>query len=44
MKRLICMILALCLFLLVLSGCRKPENSGNGDNLSPTGSITVFEK
>lgn len=41
MKRLICMLLAVGVMAAMMSGCRKPESSGNGDNLSPTGNITA---
>lgn len=44
MKRLICMILAIGVMAAMMSGCRKPESSGNGDNLNPTANITAAQK
>lgn len=44
MKRLVCLLLAVGVMAAMMTGCRKPESSGNGDNLTPTGNITATQK
>ena len=43
-KSIISAILLSALILLLFSGCRKPLNSANGDNLTPNGvSISLMD-
>lgn len=43
-SRLIAVALALTMILVLLSGCREPNNSANGDNLTPDGVKITAEK